>query len=114
MPVPAQPLLDLRSLALRPAVAGGVIHSDAPLFEQLLQLAVAHAVLAVSSYGPEDDLALEVPTLEVVNALAAVTTLCTRSSDQAKFATEPSFRSEDIKTIQPLAHGHRSASGAKS
>ena len=74
-PVPSKALLDLGRVALHPAIDRGVVDLHTALLEPLLQLAGAHPVLAVPAHRPQDDLTLEVPTLEVVHQPAATATL---------------------------------------
>src|SRR5215213_779156 len=64
-PLPAQALLDLRSVLLDPSENRRVVDRDAALAHHLLKVAIAHPVAAVPARRPEYDLALEVASLEV-------------------------------------------------
>ncbi len=88
-PLPPQAALDLGRVALRPSVDRGVVHTHPALFEHLLELAVAHPVLAVPPNRPQDDGALKVPPLEVVHRPVLATSLGVRSPTRPADATEP-------------------------
>lgn len=47
-------------------VHGGVVYRNAALFQHFLEVTVADAMSAMPSDGPQDDLAVEVPQLEVM------------------------------------------------
>ena len=64
--MPAQAPFDFRRVGLHPAIDGGVVHRNAALFQQFLEVTVADAVSAVPSDGPQNDLAPEMPPLEVM------------------------------------------------
>src|SRR4051812_1680813 len=63
--MPAQALLDLRSVLLDPSENRRVVDRDAALAHHLLKVAIAHPVASVPAHCPEYDLALEVASLEV-------------------------------------------------
>src|SRR5512133_345776 len=62
--VPSRTLLELRRVALRPAVHRRVVDGDAPLAHHFLELAIADAVTAVPTNRPENDLAGKMPPPE--------------------------------------------------
>ena len=61
-----QPALDQRRIGQDPAVQGGVVHLQAALQEQLLDVAVAERIAQVPGDRLHDQRRLEVPALEVV------------------------------------------------
>src|SRR3954464_15071975 len=60
-----QSALDQRRVGQDPAVQGGVVHLQAPLPEQLLDVEVAERVAQVPGDRLQDQRRLEVPALEV-------------------------------------------------
>jgi hypothetical protein len=63
--VPQRPLLQLRGVALDPAVERCVVDGDAAFAHHLLELAIADAVAAVPAHAQEDQLTGKVPPLEL-------------------------------------------------
>ena len=64
-PLPAQPLFDLRSVPLNPAIDRGMIHVYAALAHHLLEIAIADAIAAVPAHRPKDDRAFKLTPLEL-------------------------------------------------
>src|SRR5512144_1199688 len=88
--VPSRTLLELRRVALRPAVHRRVVDGDAALAHHLLELAIADAVAAVPTNRPENDLAGEVPPPEHGHQLLLPAYLpAVPCRAQAVFATVP-------------------------
>ena len=88
-----------------------MVDRDAAFPRHLLQLTGAHPVLATPPHGPEDDLTLEGPPLEVVHRSAAVAPCCAPSLSPPRPATEPSNalwdlanRTGQVATIAGLAY----------
>ena len=62
----SQPALDQRRIGQDPAVQGAVVHRQAALQEQLLNVAVGQGIAQIPSDGLQDQRRLEVAALEVV------------------------------------------------
>jgi hypothetical protein len=62
----SQPALDQRRIGQNPAVQGGVVHRQAALQKQLLDVTVAERIAQIPGDGLQDQRRLEVPALEVV------------------------------------------------
>src|SRR5215203_2655331 len=62
----SQAALDQGRVGQDPTVQGGVVHLQATLEEQLLDVTVAQRVAQVPRDGLQDQRCLEVPTLEIV------------------------------------------------
>jgi hypothetical protein len=62
--VSANPLLDLRRVALDPAKEGGWVNVDTALLHHLSQVSIADAVFAVPAHAQQDDLDREAAALE--------------------------------------------------
>ena len=62
----AQPALDQRRIGQHPAVQGRVVHLEAALPEQLLDVTLAQGIAQVPRDGLQDQCRLEVPALEVI------------------------------------------------
>src|SRR3712207_8150706 len=61
-----QPALDQRRIGQDPTVQGGVVHLQAALPEQLLDVTIAERIAQVPGDGLQDQRRLEVAALEVV------------------------------------------------
>ena len=61
-----QPALDQGRVGQHPAVQGGVVHLQAALQEQLLDVAIAERIAQVPGDGLQDQRCLEVAALEIV------------------------------------------------
>src|SRR5580692_10829528 len=61
---PTQTLFHFRAIALDPPPDGDVIGAQAPLGEQLLDVAVRKGKAQVPPHGQQDDLRLKLPPLE--------------------------------------------------
>src|SRR5215213_4641362 len=62
----SQPALEQRRIGQKPAVQGGVVHRQAALPEQLLDVAVAQGIAQIPGDGLQDQRGLEVTALKVV------------------------------------------------
>ena len=86
--------LNLRSIFDDPAVKRGMIDGDTPLAHHLLQLPIRNRVCNVSANAPQNDLFLEMATLEIhhrtsnrrINQQGIVNK---GLNDNSRFATEP-------------------------
>ena len=62
----SRPALDQRRIGQNPAVQGGVVHRQAALQEQLLDVPVAERVAQIPRDGLQDQRRLEMPAFEVL------------------------------------------------
>ena len=76
----AQPALDQRRIGQHPAVQGRVVHLEAALPEQLLDVTLAQGIAQVPRDGLQDQCRLEVPALEVILG-SALQLLSNRTQD---------------------------------
>ena len=103
--VPQRPLLQLRGVALDPAVQRRVVDGDAAFAHHLLEVPVADAVAAVPAHAQEDHLAGKVPPLELAAhcQLRRSSARRQRSSPRRFLQRSPP---DGVHVFGPLPNGH--------
>jgi hypothetical protein len=100
--MPAQAPFDFRRVGLHPAMDGGVVHRDAALFQHFLEVTVADSVSAVPPDGPQNDLAPEMPPLEVLGHGRV-----SKSAHPRTQARDPARKSMDVPGSRTDGTGKR-------